>query len=630
MRRRFHIILILLNCFFLTAAYAQPYMGNNNLMEVDQIKGCAPFEFTVKHPACGAGNCTALFLDPTNPSIVLGTKQPFFDGDLLTRADAGGFILQIVTASSTTNDDLLMEVIPNVTPTFNVYACQNGSVQVDITDAQFDHYKIAGAGPEVTRDQGDPPFVYNFPMPYPADAVIRVRGVDDNMADNCDESSKTVPIATIPPIAIRSVSVPDANIVELTHDANPAIQYRLMIATDNETTFTPDKTIYDPPTNIETLGSLSPDNHYYCLRLDIISPCNNAVMGNSNVVCSINFDATALNNVNELTWTTGASTTGLTLHKDNTPIPVASSPYMDNSVVCNTPYIYQLTANFGAATSTSLTKTIRATSTNIPDKVANISTAVEGTQVTLDWQQPSGYTASAYTIRKTVGQNTGPIANVAALTFTDNAYVPEACYTIQYKDFCGNTSIISDPACPIVLSHVLRADNTIDLNWTNYVGWAQGVDVYEVYQDGTLLTTTSGTTHTVPNDAVQQVHVYEIVAIPREITVPPVIVSSSNLLETIKAPNLFYPTAFVPESPIAENKAFKVFGQFIQHLEFKIFNRWGELMYYTTELSSAGWDGTYKGNMMPEGTYVFTAKLTDFAGRTFERSGTIVLLRKNR
>jgi gliding motility-associated-like protein len=51
-------------------------------------------------------------------------------------------------------------------------------------------------------------------------------------------------------------------------------------------------------------------------------------------------------------------------------------------------------------------------------------------------------------------------------------------------------------------------------------------------------------------------------------------------------------------------------------------------MFYTTDLSSDGWDGTYKGNPMPEGTYVFTAKITDFAGRTFDRSGTIVLLRK--
>jgi len=32
---------------------------------------------------------------------------------------------------------------------------------------------------------------------------------------------------------------------------------------------------------------------------------------------------------------------------------------------------------------------------------------------------------------------------------------------------------------------------------------------------------------------------------------------------------------------------------------------------------------------MPEGTYVFRATLTDKAGRTFDRSGTVVLLKKD-
>ena len=59
----------------------------------------------------------------------------------------------------------------------------------------------------------------------------------------------------------------------------------------------------------------------------------------------------------------------------------------------------------------------------------------------------------------------------------------------------------------------------------------------------------------------------------------------------------------------------------------QIFNRWGELMFYTDNLAE-GWDGRYKGTLMPEGTYVFRATITDQAERSFERSGTLVLLRK--
>jgi gliding motility-associated-like protein len=59
----------------------------------------------------------------------------------------------------------------------------------------------------------------------------------------------------------------------------------------------------------------------------------------------------------------------------------------------------------------------------------------------------------------------------------------------------------------------------------------------------------------------------------------------------------------------------------------RIFNRWGEMMYVTEDLED-GWDGHYKGTLMPEGTYVFRATITDQVGRTYDRSGTVVLLKK--
>jgi gliding motility-associated-like protein len=60
----------------------------------------------------------------------------------------------------------------------------------------------------------------------------------------------------------------------------------------------------------------------------------------------------------------------------------------------------------------------------------------------------------------------------------------------------------------------------------------------------------------------------------------------------------------------------------------KIFNRWGEMMYTTDDLTGAGWDGTYKGTLMPEATYVFKANITDLLGRNIERSGSFFLIRK--
>jgi gliding motility-associated-like protein len=99
-------------------------------------------------------------------------------------------------------------------------------------------------------------------------------------------------------------------------------------------------------------------------------------------------------------------------------------------------------------------------------------------------------------------------------------------------------------------------------------------------------------------------------------------------LVVTKSPNLFHPSAFTPNGDNL-NDIFDVYGQFITDFEMNIFNRWGELLFTTSTLGQ-GWDGSYKGNTMPEGTYTFVAKITDHIGRTFKKSGTVVLLRKQK
>ena len=103
--------------------------------------------------------------------------------------------------------------------------------------------------------------------------------------------------------------------------------------------------------------------------------------------------------------------------------------------------------------------------------------------------------------------------------------------------------------------------------------------------------------------------------------------SVSNRISVLKDPNLFHPTAFTPNGDNL-NDNFTVFGQYVVGFEMKIFNRWGELL-FTTQNLQAGWDGTYRGKEMPEGTYTFIAHITDRAGRTFKRSGSVLLLRRD-
>jgi gliding motility-associated-like protein len=191
---------------------------------------------------------------------------------------------------------------------------------------------------------------------------------------------------------------------------------------------------------------------------------------------------------------------------------------------------------------------------------------------------------------------------------------------------------MSIEACPIRLSGALAKDNSINLSWTAYTGWRDDVSEYivEKYSEaGKLLQTFSaGTSTTLLDDAqdlTTQIYVYVVKATAVQAGLPQAV---SNPVKIIKDPNLFHPTAFTPNGDNL-NDVFNVFGHYIVDFEMNIFNRWGELLYTTTDIQQ-GWDGQYKGNAMPEGTYTYIAKISDLAGREFTKSGSVLLLRKSK
>ena len=66
--------------------------------------------------------------------------------------------------------------------------------------------------------------------------------------------------------------------------------------------------------------------------------------------------------------------------------------------------------------------------------------------------------------------------------------------------------------------------------------------------------------------------------------------------------SLYSPTAFSPDGD-GINDLFKVYGQGMSDFKIEIFNRWGQMIYKSFQLSE-GWDGTFKGKNLPTGSYV--------------------------
>jgi gliding motility-associated-like protein len=97
-------------------------------------------------------------------------------------------------------------------------------------------------------------------------------------------------------------------------------------------------------------------------------------------------------------------------------------------------------------------------------------------------------------------------------------------------------------------------------------------------------------------------------------------------IRVYNGPDIYVPTGFTPNGDGLNDK-FTPFPVGIQQLRyFRIFNRWGQLVFSTTRLNE-GWDGTMGGKEQPGGAYAWIAQGVTRDGKVITKKGTIVLIR---
>lgn len=105
---------------------------------------------------------------------------------------------------------------------------------------------------------------------------------------------------------------------------------------------------------------------------------------------------------------------------------------------------------------------------------------------------------------------------------------------------------------------------------------------------------------------------------------------SSKLLMITGVEYLRMPNAFSPNGDGRNDFYFPVFNQLqAQAIEFWVFNRWGEIVFYSKSLEEQGWDGTSNGKESPTGTYVYKVQYvtkTD-VGNLKSLSGSFLLIK---
>ncbi len=99
--------------------------------------------------------------------------------------------------------------------------------------------------------------------------------------------------------------------------------------------------------------------------------------------------------------------------------------------------------------------------------------------------------------------------------------------------------------------------------------------------------------------------------------------STSNYAEVVPPTSIFIPNAFTPNDD-GFNDSFGVKGEGIQNFKMLIFNRWGEVIYSSTN-PGEHWNGKYKNEPVENGVYVYEVFAKGFGKHP--KAGAVTLLR---
>ena len=195
---------------------------------------------------------------------------------------------------------------------------------------------------------------------------------------------------------------------------------------------------------------------------------------------------------------------------------------------------------------------------------------------------------------------------------------------IVSNGFCSDTATQA-----VDLDNYLKADFTVDPDEcpkdpVAFTSTAQGhiVTYNWAFGDGGTSTETSPT------------HSYSAPTISRPFTVQFTITDSLGCTSTAGKPIMIYsscyiavPTAFTPNNDGKNDLLHPLNAIKADQLDFKVFNRWGQLVYETHDWKQ-GWDGTINGQPQGSGVYVWFLQYIDKdTHKMRQMKGTAALIR---
>jgi gliding motility-associated-like protein len=210
-------------------------------------------------------------------------------------------------------------------------------------------------------------------------------------------------------------------------------------------------------------------------------------------------------------------------------------------------------------------------------------------------------------------------------------------YRVVVEDSCGVEAVTSNDGTSILLLVEAGNDGVNRLRWNGYEDWAGNVSGYAVYRsvgDGPFIQIHfGGPTDWEAEDNVNSFtysngrFCYYVEALETGNPTGANAISTSNIACAIQPEGVWVPNAFNPSSAESANVAFKPIVAFVdvKGYEFNIYNRWGQLIWNTTDVYKA-WDGRVNDNYVPQGVYAYYVAVLNGAGKKFEERGTVTFL----
>jgi gliding motility-associated-like protein len=88
---------------------------------------------------------------------------------------------------------------------------------------------------------------------------------------------------------------------------------------------------------------------------------------------------------------------------------------------------------------------------------------------------------------------------------------------------------------------------------------------------------------------------------------------------------VFIPNTFTPNGD-GVNDFFKVYGKSIKNIDMRVYDRWGEMVFFSTGTDPV-WDGTLQGKPMNTAVFIYLIRIDFLNGVSWYRKGDITLLR---